>query len=54
LKELSKRTFSRRFTLNQDLGDPQVATVKDGILTLRWPIKKQKQPEKRLIKIQQG
>lgn len=54
LKELTKRSFARRLSFADPLGDPQGAVVKDGILTLRWALPVQKEPEKRLIEVKQG
>ena len=53
LKELSKKAFSRRLNLPKNIGDPESATLKDGILTLVWNLPKKEEPERKFIKIKQ-
>jgi len=54
LRELSKRSFTRRLNLPQDIGDPESAKIKDGILTLVWSLpEKEKEPERRFIEVKQ-
>lgn len=51
IKELSKRAFSRQLNFGQEVGDPIEASIKDGILTLKWQVDTPKEPEKRMVKI---
>lgn len=54
LRELSKRSFSRRLTIAEKIGDPKSATIKDGILTIRWDrVMEQPEIKRRLIEIKQ-
>jgi HSP20 family protein len=52
VKELCKRTFSRTITLPENVsGDPE-ATIKDGILVLKWEIPEEVNPNApRIIQI---
>ena len=36
-KELLKRAFHREVAIPYELGDPAEATVKNGMLCLKWP-----------------
>lgn len=51
LHELTKRSFTRRLKLGEDIGEPNSAIVKDGILTLKWDKKPEIKEERKLIPI---
>jgi HSP20 family molecular chaperone IbpA len=46
IRELKKSSFSRTISLPSWVQDDPDASMKDGILTLKWPLPKSEEPEK--------
>lgn len=53
VRELSKRTFSRRIQFKNEVKEPLSAHIKDGILTIKWDFPREKPPnqKKKIIKV---
>jgi HSP20 family molecular chaperone IbpA len=50
-KELRKSSFTREITLPSEIEGEPDASLKDGILTLKWKLKSIEEPKKNTIKI---